>query len=93
MVEATNELIYCTLQQMQPTLAEHTRLLEDHTRCFEKLDRTIDNLTQLTSTAVCFAGDANLRHDQVDTRMAEFEARFGTLEHLQRRVTHLEQAR
>ena len=93
MVEATSELIFRTLQQIQETLAEHTRLLQDHTRRFEKLDRTIDNLTQLTSTAVGFAGYANLRHEQVDERMADLERQFGTLDELKRRVGHLEQAR
>lgn len=93
MVEATNELIYRTLQQVQETLTQHTRLLEDLTRPFEKLDRIIDNPTQLVSTDVGFAGYANLRHDQVDTRKVELEARFGTLEDLRRRVIHLEQAR
>ncbi len=92
MVEATNELLLRTLQQDQDTLGEHSRRFDATDRRFETLDRTIDNLTQLASTAVGFAGTANLRHNQVDTPMAELEARFGTLEDFQRRVTHLEQA-
>ena len=93
MVEPTNEMLLRTLQQVQNTLGEHTRRFDSVDRRYEKLDCTIDNLTQLVSTAVSFARYANLRHDKVDTRMAELEARSGTLEDLQRRVTHLEQAR
>ena len=93
MVEATNELMYRTLQQIQETLAEHTRRFDSIDRRFEKLDRTIDNLTQLTSTAVGFAGYANLRHEQVDERIADLERQFGTLDELKRRVGLLEQAR
>lgn len=93
MVEATNELIYRSLQQGQATLAEHSHRFDDIDRRFGTLDRTIDDLTQLTSTAVGFAGYANLRHEQVDSRLAELEAKFGTIDDLKRRVGMLEEVR
>ncbi len=40
MVEPTNELIYRTLQQIQETLAGHTRR-------FERLERNIEELRRL----------------------------------------------
>ena len=93
MVQATSELIYRTLQQMQETMADHTRRFEAMDRRFDGVDQKIEDPTKLAVTSMGLAGIANVRHDQVISRLAAFEQQLGLPENLTRRVGVLEQAR
>ncbi len=79
MAEQTNAVIYHTLQPIQEMLVEPTRRFD-----------AVDCRSQLTSIGIGFAGHTDIRHDQVDTRMAELKAHFGTLDELMRCVGYLE---
>ncbi len=92
MVEATNELIYRTLQQVQAGLSELTKRFDQLERRFDKLERSMDDICTTSATSLGFAMHPNLRHETVDERMAELERRFGTIDDLKRRAGILEKA-
>jgi hypothetical protein len=68
------------LQQIQATLAEHTRLHQDHSRRFDKIDRRMDEMHDSRISAVGLAGHANLRHDSVNDRPQDLTRRVEELE-------------
>ena len=91
MVEATNERFPHALRQMRGASGDMRRFVAVPA-CSEQFDRSDDH-TQPVPTASNSAARVNLRPDQVETFMAALAAWTETAEDLQRRVTHLEQAR
>lgn len=93
MVEATNELLPRTPGQMQGTSGEPFGRFDAVAGCSERLCFSVDEFIRPLPTASRSAGYVNLSHLQVATRRAVVGTWSGTHQDLQRRVTHLEQAR
>ena len=92
MVEATDAVLMI-LQQIQSTLADHTRRFDQIDGRFDRLEPRLDEVHEGMVTSLGLAGHAHVRHDMINERLKEMSRQIDGLEDLKHRVEVLERTK